>query len=196
MGGDYFRSLGIALVQGRALGPADDESAPPAVVVSESLASRIDPSVSAVGRRVRTSAKAPWMTIVGVAADARSHFRWQLPPDVYFPLGQGDASEMHPVVRTSGAPGPIGGRIADLIRERDPEIPPGALDTAERMIGASVGRNRFNLAVLTILALLATLLAVLGITGVMGYVVGLRRREIGVRLALGASRPGALNGCC
>jgi putative ABC transport system permease protein len=190
---DIFRAMGITVVRGRTFGPDDVEGSPPVTVVSEALAREFWPGQDPLGKRIHLSGPMPWMTVVGVARDVRPEALSEAPRPTYYLLtpqfarmaGFADQS-MTLVLRTDGDPSGLVNAARGVIRELDPELALSNVQTLEAVVMSSVARPRFAASVLGAFGLSALVLAVVGVYGVLSSVMTRRRRELAVRIALGA----------
>jgi putative ABC transport system permease protein len=191
---DFLRAMGIKLVRGRAFGPEDGERSAPVTVVSEALAREFWPGQDALGKRIRLSGGGvPWMTVVGVVHDVRPEALSEPPRPTYYVLtpqfaqmvGFADQG-MTLVLRTDGDPSTLINPARAVIRDADPELAVYDVRTLASVVMGSVARPRFAASILAAFGLSALILAVVGVYGVLSYVMTRRRRELAVRIALGA----------
>jgi predicted permease len=190
----YFDALSIALLEGRTFTDADASGAPDVAVVSESLARKLWPDGGAIGQRLRSnndfgwSRDDEWLTVVGVVANVR-HWRMAAGTqhEIYVPFQQrGErTATMSWVVRHNGRMGDVAPVVRDRIGDMDADVPITLLGMDDQLI-ATYRDRRFTLALLGLFGGTVTMLALIGIVGVVSYAVERRRREIGIRLALGA----------
>ncbi|HEV8630576.1 MAG TPA: ABC transporter permease [Thermoanaerobaculia bacterium] len=197
---DYFASLQIARRAGRLLGDQDGEDTARVVVVSESLARRYwpgrDPLRDCLGQRLkRGGPEAPgdWLTVVGVVGDVTQYWFDRAPrPTLYVPYLQSPRRGMFVVLRTTGDPLRLVASARRQIHEVDAAQPVEEVRTLERVVAESMAFLRTATRLVAGLAVLAFLLGALGVYGLLGNHVAQHTREIGMRIALGASRPQVL----
>jgi len=187
----YLRALGIRQLEGRGLEPGDRDGAEPVAVVTESFARRAWPDRSAVGQRIGWATLEKPMTVVGVVGDTRTSPAAAPRPHVYMPHVQSTARLPEQlVVRSEGSAAATIDVVRRTIWALDRDQPVAGIATMDALLDRSMGRRRFQLTLFSLFGGVAAVLALVGVYGVLGYVAGQMSSEIGLRMALGATRGG------
>jgi predicted permease len=185
---DYFHVLGISLLRGRLFNDLDNDKTPQVTVVNEAFARAYWPNQDPLSKRFkRNRAESPWITVVGVIANARTQsLAEEGVPEIYLDLYQTGGKRLAIFLRGHLDAAAISAGVREQVQSIDPTLPVSDGQTLKETVSASLAQRRFSMEIIALFALTALLLAGLGIYGLLSYMVSERTHEIGIRIALGA----------
>jgi putative ABC transport system permease protein len=191
---DYFRVLGVPVLEGRSFTDSDTAKSQPVIVVNESVARHFWPGQNPIGHRVKPGNAPMWFTVVGVVGDVREFGLDRAPQDLmYVPLDQNPIENAHLMVRTHGNPMLLSSEIQAVVHQIDPLQPVTRVLTLDQLRSEQLGTPRVTATLLGLFAIVALFITIVGISGTLTLSVARRSKEIGIRMALGATRRNILS---
>jgi putative ABC transport system permease protein len=194
----YFKTMGIMSLDGRDFGEQDNDSAPPVVIINRALAARYFNGESPIGRHIEvesldgiapSSRQDKQLTIVGVVGDIRrSGVKSDVRPEIYVPLQQRPFQEIVVILKTDGPSSAVIGSVRAAVLKLDRNLPIYNVSTLDTALDSTFAQDRFNMILLLMFAGVALFLTLVGLHGVMAQFVAQRRKEIAIRMAVGASQ--------
>jgi putative ABC transport system permease protein len=186
---DYFRVLGVLVLSGRSFFDSDTAQAPAVAVVNERMANHYWPKQSAVGHRISVDNGKAWTTVVGVVSNVRQHGLDKESADsIYFPLYQVGLTGAHLLVRTRSDPMRMANQVTGIIHNVDPQQPVTQIRTLDELRSAQLGTPKVTATLLGLFAVVALFITIVGVSGTLALSVARRSKEIGIRIALGATK--------